>query len=281
MRVPALLFASVLASLLASAQTLRLPPRSPEAPTGSAFAASVMTLPRETREEQILVQISMGNVPHHTRNLVPLTLTETIDSVEQTITYYVLPDYLSIGSDDDHVLIPMTPLLAQAIADTAGCILPTRKMVNDIYHASPLKLRPQPIPPSAAMVTVPVFIQHNDSIRCQRRTDFANVPPGTMVAGHKKDVIISNAMYTNLKPSVPRPVVIFGWHRLDGVPIQPLYNGHVESYADYSHGIRLVQKSAVLNGLPVDLNDVLTDPVFCKLVSDEGPVVRPRYESAR
>ncbi len=281
MKASALLLASILFSLPATTQTLRLPQRSPEAPTGSAFAASIMTLSRIAREEQILAQISGGNIPCHLRDLVPLTLTETVDSVEQTITCYVLPDYLSIGSDDDYLLMPMTPLLAQAIADTTGCILPTRKMVNNIYHASPLKLRPQPIPPSAAMVTVSVFMQHNDSIRQQRRTDFAGVPLGTMVAGHKKDIVISNIIYSDLKPSVPRPVVIFGWHRSDGIPIQPLYNGHVETYADYSHGIRLVQKTALLNGLPVDLEDVLSDPKLSVLASDEGPLARPRYESAR
>jgi len=281
MRIPALLVASILGSVAASPQTLQLPPRSPEALAGSAFAASALTLPRDAREEQILAQISRGNVPDHLRRLVPITLTETIDGAEQTLTYYVLPDYLSVGSSDDYILMPMTPQLAQAIADTAGCILPSRKMVNDIYQAAPLKLRPQPIPPSDAMMSVPFFIQHNDSIQRQRRTLFGDVPNGTMVAGHKKDVIISNSIHANLTAGVPSPVVIYGWHRADGVPIQPLYNGHAASYVDYSHGIRLVQRSARLNARPVDLRNLLRDPDLSILVSDEGVIPHPAYDAVR
>jgi len=47
--------------------------------------------------------------------------------------YYVLPDYLAVGSDQNYFLCPMTPILAQRIADYAECTLPTRKMVNEIY----------------------------------------------------------------------------------------------------------------------------------------------------
>jgi hypothetical protein len=131
------------------------------------------------------------------------------------------------------------------------------------------------------MVTVSVFVQHNDSIQQQRCTEFGNVPLGVPVAGHKKDVIISNAIYSDLNPTVPRPVVIYGWHRTDGGPIQPLFNGHAATYVDYSHGTRLVQRFARLNGRPVDLREVLMDPELSALVSDEGPIPRPAYEADR
>jgi hypothetical protein len=97
------------------------------------------------------------------------------------------------------------------------------------------------------------------------------------VAGHKKDVIISNAITTNLKPAVPKPVVIYGWHEPGGVPIQPLYNGHAETYADYSHGIRLVQRAVLLDSAVTTLEDVVRDGVLWPLLSDEGAIAHPRY----
>ncbi|MFH0991594.1 MAG: hypothetical protein V1799_16430 [bacterium] len=63
------------------------------------------------------------------------------------------------------ILAPMTPLLAQRLCAALHCSLPTKKMVDDIYRAAPVKLAPQPIPPSGAMITVPVFAAHNDSVR--------------------------------------------------------------------------------------------------------------------
>jgi hypothetical protein len=261
----------------AVAQTPDIPLRPAGAPTGSAFAASVRFLHREAREEEILLQITQGNIPPFMRNLVPVTVSTKIDSLLHTLTYFVLPDYLAIGSDDDYFLVPMCPILAQRIADTLDCLLPTRKLVNDIYREAVVKLRPQPIRPSPAMVTVPVFLQHNDSVRQQRQETLSESPLGTLVGGSKKDVVVSTRMYSSLRPGVDRPVVIYGWHKLDGEPIQPLYNGHSETYADYSHGIRLVSKTAWLNGKPVDITDLLRDRSLHILVSDEGVITRQRY----
>ena len=82
-------------------------------------------------------------------------------------TYYVTPDYLAVGSDDDYFLAPISPYTAQRIAEALHCTLPTPKMVNQIFFAAEVKLAPAPIPPSAAMTAVPVFRQHNDLVRAQ------------------------------------------------------------------------------------------------------------------
>jgi imidazoleglycerol phosphate synthase glutamine amidotransferase subunit HisH len=79
---------------------------------------------------------------------------------------------------------------------------------------------------------------------------------------------------------VSKPVVTYGWHQLNGSPIQPLYNGHGETYADYSHGIRLVQNAAELDGAPTTVGAVLTDNALSVLLSDEGVIARPRYGDA-
>jgi hypothetical protein len=263
--------------LPAGAQRLPLPARPVGAPGGDASAALLAPLTRDEREEQVFQQILAGNVPDFLRTLIPLSTTATVQGHLRTLEWYVAPEYLAIGSDSDYFLMPMTPLLAQRIADAVGCTLPTRHMVDAIYAAATVKVAPIPIPPSAAMITIPVFKQHNDTLRAQRAPLLTSHPLGELVGGNKKDVVISPLITTNLKPNVPKPVVIYGWHQLNGVPIQPLYNGHEQTYADYSHGIRLVQRAMRLDGAAVMADEILRDSVLWPLLSDEGVIANLRY----
>ncbi len=267
---------------IAFSQTLNVPPRPTNAPSGSQFAKMITTLSLAERENAICAQVLQGNVPNWMRSLVLVTTNATINSVNHTVSYYVTPDYLAVGNDTDYFLMPMTPLLGQRIADTLGCSLPTRKMVNDIWKKAPCKLAPSTIPPSSAMTTVPVFEQHNTTVRGQRFAVTNTYPLGTLTGGDKKDVVIATKIYTGLQPGVPKPVVIYGWHQLSGSPIQPLYNGHEESYADYSHGIRLVQMALTVNGQPDTVTNVLKNASLAALLSDEttysgNTLPTPRY----
>src|SRR5437762_1221648 len=83
---------------------------------------------------------------------------------------------------------------------------------------------------------VPNFNQHNTTVWTQRVVTLAAHPLGSLVDGDKKDVIVSPKIYTNFaQQTITKPVVIYGWHYPDGTFIQPEYNGHEETYADYSH----------------------------------------------
>jgi hypothetical protein len=195
------------------------------------------------------------------------------------LEYYVTADYVSVGCDSDYFLMPMTPILAQRIANFLECTLPTARMVDQIYRAAQLKLPPQPIPPDAEMISAARFWQHNDSVRTLRGPMADQFPLGSLVGGTKKDVIIDQKIYSSLKSKVPKPVVIYGWHRLDGNPIQPVYNGHGETYADYSHGIRLISRHAKINGADVSLFDILEDTMYCSLIAD-SVIVKPFYGNA-
>jgi hypothetical protein len=259
------------------AQTLPIPPRQADALSGSEFVNVIWSMPRELREEAIYSQIINGNIPNFMRQLSPIISSANIGGSNHSAVYFVVPEYLAVGSDSDYFLCPMSPLLAQRICNAINSSLPTKKMVDQIYTLAPCKLRPQPIPPSAQMITVPVFAQHNDSVKSIRFPVLSQYPFGTLVGGTKKDVIISNYIYQNLKPNVLKPVVIYGWHQLNGVPIQPVYNGHEETYADYSHGIRLVLDSVVVDGEPRTITQLLADPLLCQLISDEGTILKPYY----
>jgi hypothetical protein len=253
---------------------LPLPERPADAPTGTRLEEQLRNLSLQNRENAIYNEIISGNIPDFLRELVEVSTTRTINGTEYMLQYFVLPDYLALGSDDDYFLMPMTPLLAQRLCNTLSCSLPTRRMVDQIWQAAPLKLTPQPIPPSDQMTTIPVMYSHHQMVLEQREAALEAHPQGTLVAGHKKDVIVSNRIY-NQPP--PGRVVIYGWHNPDGSPIQPVYSGHSETYADYSHGIRAVRDTVLINGEPAGIRDILSHPDLHVLLSDEGPIELPFY----
>jgi hypothetical protein len=255
------------------AQSLPLPPRPATALSGRALIQEFQPLDRSQREARIIQEVSQGNVPDFLRKLSPVTVKNA--GAATSVTFYVTPDYLALGSDDDYFLTPLTPASAQKIADLFRCLLPTPKMADKIYDAAAVQLPPTPIPPTTAMITVPVFAQHNAMVRTQRVAQLTNKPLGALVAGHKKDVVISARLANS-----PGKVAIYGWHRGNGLPIQPLYLGHTNSWVDYSHGIRLVGLDATLDGKPKPVAEILADPKLCHLLSDEGVVTSPRYSAS-
>ena len=234
------------------------------AETGTEFAQRVAGLTREAREAAVVTAVRNGHVPGWWRRFVEVKLGEAVISVS--------PDYVCIGTEDDYWFAPLTPAAAQAVADELGCVLPTRKMVEAIWRAAPLKLEPVPIMPSKAMTTVPVFSQHTMKVREQRDAARVAYPFGTLVAGHKKDVVITPRLETT-----PDRVAIYGWQRSDGTAIQPLYLGHAATWVDYSHGVRLVKRLMTVGGVATTVAAVLADAGKSALLSDEGPITHPRY----
>jgi hypothetical protein len=87
-----------------------------------------------------------------------------------------------------------------------------------------------------------------------------------LIAGIKKDVVISSKVSRDTRPDRE---AIYGWHKPDGKPIQPLYTGHINWWVDYSHGIRLVYRHIKVNGKWMDYTAVLKDPVLQRLLCDE------------
>ncbi len=254
------------------AQTLSLPERVANAPGGAEFASRVGSLALPEREKEVCSQILSGNVPAFLRKLCPVQVTNTAAGRTNTATFYVTPDYLAIGSDEDYFLMPISPNAGQRIADALNYSLPTRRMVNDIYAAAEVKLAPSPIPPSAAMTTVLVFSNHNATVRAQRMAASKAHPLGALVAGHKKDVVLAAGL-----AAASGRVAIYGWHQTNGTPIQPLYLKHAAAWVDYSQCTRLVQQDLIVNGEHKTITGVLADPSLAGLLSDEGPIPNPRY----
>lgn len=246
--------------------TRNIPSRAPQALTGSQFAESTSSVERQQREHAILGQILEGNMPGFLRQLAPVKLSCAVASGKTVnATIFVMPEYLSIGSDSDFLRIPMDLHTATAIADRFGFTLPTRKIVDAIYHQSTSRFTPQPLPAGPRMTSTEYYRHHNGMIEDQSRSRAFH--SGALVAGHKKDVVLTNRLNSN-----PGRIAIYGWHRETGVPIQPLSTVHGADYADYSHGIRLVAPMAMIEGRLRSVHDILRDAVFAKVLSDEGPI---------
>jgi hypothetical protein len=106
-----------------------LPERPAGALSGSALETQLRNLSLTDRENRISSEILSGNIPDFLRTFSEVTVTRTIKDTSYTLVFHVAPDYLALGSDEDYFLIPMTPLLAQRLANQLGFSMPTRRMV--------------------------------------------------------------------------------------------------------------------------------------------------------
>jgi hypothetical protein len=55
------------------------------------------------------------------------------------------------------------------------------------------------------------------------------------------------------------------------------YWSHEDTYADYSHGIRLIANDVMVNHSPMRIQDVFKDATLSELISDEGILTFLRY----
>lgn len=251
----------------ASSLAERIPPRSPAAPGGHEFVRYLAPLDDDARESAILDQLLAGNIPQFLRVLTAVSLNRSSEIPSRTprAVVCVLPDYLAVGSDQDFFLTPMRLGTALTVAARFRFSLPTRRMVDAIYAQAPIHLQPQPLPASAAMRSTAYYWHHNELVLAQR-TDIP-LPLGTLTAGDKKDLVLSNRLWDHLSS-----VAIYGWHEANGRAIQPLSTFHGARYADYSHGVRLVSATAYIDGEALPLLSLLQDPRLAGLFSDEGRI---------
>lgn len=234
---------------------------------------AIAELDGPAREEAIVQSILEGNIPDFLRQLVPVKVLSTNPkSPVESVTFWVMPDYLAIGSNSDYVRIPMNLYSAERISQAFNFRLPTRKMVDDIYRNAKIKLRPQPMRPGPQMTSTDYFSRHHALIEKELGHFASN--NGQLIAGHKKDLVQSMRLLRR-----PGTIAIYGWHRPGGRPIQPLSTVHVADYADYSHGIRLVANEIDINyrskgPQPLALDEALADNKLSHWLSDEGRLYR-------
>jgi hypothetical protein len=253
--------AYLIASLVACSKKfyLQVPAPTSQRISGTDFYKTVAAWKWSARDSLAVKEILSGNIPSFLKKFVAVTSTirDSLGVTHQAV-FYVAPDYLSIGTDEDWARIPLTPMAAQKIADRFHCFLPTRKMVDLIYQQAGVKL--EPVPMYAFRDSSVTMWQHHLIIESQRKGRSG------LIAGIKKDVVISGKVTRDAKPNRE---AIYGWHLLTGKPIQPLYTGHINWWVDYSHGIRLIYETIKVDGKTMNYTEVLKHPLYQQLLCDE------------
>lgn len=259
--------AQAAASSCAAGDLVRdIPRRAARMPKGSKVMNRLLDQSGPERDAAVVRQVLSGNVPDFLRHLTPVSFSGTRpDGDPVQVTICVTPDYLAVGSDRDHVRVPMGLAAAAKVADRLGFVLPTPKMVDEIYDQAQVHLAPRPMTPGSRMSSTPYLLEHDRTLDAQLRRAGGDLTE--LIAGQKKDIVLTKRLLTH-----PGRVAIYGWHRGNGRPIQPLSTVHGASYADYSHGVRLVSQTAFVDGKAVPLNRIMRDPHLAGIVSSEGPI---------
>ena len=244
---------------------LPLPPRRAGAMSGSRFIEKTRSMTLNAREEAVIEEVLSGNVPAFLRTLLPVEICGGHAQFRHSGEVHVTPDYLSIGSDDDFIRMPMNGRTAQRVASALGCVLPTPKLVDAIYDQAAVRLTSSPMPHGAKMMSSEYFREHNREIESHRAHVRGRL--GDLTAGHKKDVVLSRRLEYQ-----PGHLAIYGWHRDNHIALQLLSTFHEDTYVDYTHGVRLVSAEMSVGGDTRQVMDVLRDAKAWSLLSLEGPI---------
>ena len=241
---------------ISSAAPGKIPERPANALTGSQFIRAVDFGDMNSKENQyrmeqaILAEIAKGNIPSFCRPENMKTMSMKGNGL--TVQYKAGLDYMAIGSDNDFIRVPMTPILAQALSEKYGWGLPTKEMTRAIYANSDRKLSgigyvtaPEGTPENAEqqrkMQGNEYIARHTADINKQLGEDgLRRLREGkALVAGHKKDVIIS-------RYAIDHPDSLdFDGLYIGGAPIQ--HNpAHESTYRDYSHAFRPIDGEVIV-----------------------------------
>ncbi len=248
---------------------------------GWDFMLKADTLDFWSLDDAIVDAVLHGNVPDSLRYFRKIVIkTAVVDSIpilneEHTIEMWVLPDYISVGCNDDFVRMPMSTLAAQRIADSLYCSLPTSYIVDRIDEVAEGRLEIFPFRPLGSRNSNPIVYQDsNNAINALFRAKGYHF--GQFVSGLKKDLILSYKLQNS--KDCENHIAIYGWHHPDGHAQQPIHVRHANFYADYSHGVRLIYRTIVIDGEKYDLRDILEDSERYRLLSDEkGPLSPATY----
>ena len=186
-----------------------------------------------------------------------------------TWTEVILSPRVKIRVSNDYmtaqgIRVPLWPSTAQRVADRFDAILPTKTLVDAIWRAAVVKIEPHPMnyrPLSGDDVRV--IAQHEAIV------DSQIAGREGLTDGGFKSIIVGRTAAAHATGASPR-TTIYGWHRLNGTPIQDPSFVHSSRFDDYSHGTRLISRTVFVDGRPVPIEQVFADPSLAPLVNESG-----------
>jgi len=250
----------------------------------------------QAREDAMVSQLLAGNLPEWLQKWITITVSK--NDATPVVKVRVLPDYLCVGNETDYRHVPLDPQSAQKVAESYGAMLPTAKICHAIWRRTPWKraIRAIQLPElqekakkKFAQDSTAAFDAHSLAIQAEMKD---KISPGELVAGHKKDVVLSVSGKFR-----PETISFHGFYLSDAHPAEPCHYAsaqrpgckerpsiyaHPEGvghFSDYSQGVRLVHPQMEIDGVTHLVADVLKDKKLSTLIA-EGPIDPPRVPPA-
>lgn len=231
----------------------------------------IKSLTGSKREQKILSALTnpynLGL--RNTRTVVVAIDRNDADGNPHSLEIETSPDYLGLDTPEGFVRLPMWPQTVLRVLEVLGWELPTPKIVNDIFYAGSVRLEPSALSTGFLVNNLMTrqgtraYWEHSSRLNAQ-----SGASETELRVGCKKDVVVCHGLTTRLYNG---NVGIYGWHRPNGEIIQGLnYKSHVNTYVDYSHGIRPIKHIRV-DGRPTKVSELVNDPILHVLVSKDPP----------
>lgn len=282
---------------------LNLPARPENALSGSQFMQDILgvdleefktntrqlgSLSKLDRENAIVEQIELGNIPDFLRRPRAIFLK---GPKGEEVKAYVMPDYIAVGSNEDFVRLPLTPLMAQALERRYGLALPTKTIVEETYEQADRRVvGPSYTHPgefeenSAYLDSAGFYLRSHRDIQNQLQ----GVEPGTLVSGGKKELVVSPFVSERyVGGQADESIAFYGLYDDNGIPIQrsPGHGGEAGyKHTEYALGIRFMSPMIVMKAADgvttvMKMDDALKDPEVAKIISrvertDSFPTLR-------
>ena len=174
----------------------------------------------------------------------------SVDKNGFKVTYYVMPDYLSI----DNVRLPMSGKTAQKVADYFGLLLPSPEISREIYNNSDIKFSANPLSNSGATINGKKYTGKQVVDKGVGYADFAliyneninkdifnrNVKKNQIIYGFAKDITSPIIGHEN-------KLGLYGFYDKKGKPIQGGSGRtphNIDTHTEYGAFVRLIHPKA-------------------------------------
>lgn len=219
--------------------------------------------PTPAREAKILEYVTAGKVRPIQWSWIELRSGEHVGRLA------VMADVLALGDAEDFFRVNITCATQQQVADVLGLQMITAKVSDEIHRNAVVRLTPCLQNPDARMSWTHRMFRHHMCVERKR----AGLPGLVSTVG--KDWIITNKLLND-----PKKAANYGWHD----PRAP-YAGkwqtiglrHNLMHVDYSQVCRLMRPTMLVDGVEMNVGEVLENPDLCGLLSDEGPIMFTRH----
>lgn len=228
---------------------------------GQIFLNNLPEIPSEKRNQLTIDAISDGTLI--------IEWTEVISTYKEHIAKFNITTDAAYAILDDGLRFrpQFSAKMAQQAADLVGGLLPTSKLIDLAYLQAFIKLDATILPPGPLMSFTSYSKKFNNLLE-KKRANRVN-----LITDCGKAWILSNKIkyssgavnYGFLDKHAPyvNASGIRGWQ----VPAGTKHNSH---HLDYSQVLILMGATCVVDNQIVNVSEIMSDPIYCNLISDEN-----------